>query len=97
MSSTNGAGKTESETSKVFIRRKKSKYGQTHRWAQRISPSWWFYYNHFYGHFFQVLLQPIILLCLVLSLYLASLYFRALPCVPTHLLAKMDSSEGAYG
>lgn len=38
-------------------------------------------------------LWPIVLLCLVLSLYLV--YLRVLPCV--HLLAKMDSREEAYG
>ena len=37
----------------------------------------------------------IILLCLALSLYLV--YFRTLPCVRVHLLAKMDSSEKACG
>ena len=36
-----------------------------------------------------------ILLCLVLSPYLV--YLRVLACVRAHLLAKMDSSEEAYG
>ena len=48
-----------------------------------------------YGAFLLGFLWPIILLCLVLSPYLV--YFRVLPCVHAHLLAKMDSSEEAYG
>ena len=51
--------------------------------------------NHFDGAFFPGFLWPIILLCLVLSPYLV--YLRVLPCVHVHLLAKMDSSEEAYG
>ena len=51
--------------------------------------------NHFYGAFLPHFLWPIILLCLVLSSYL--IYFRVLSCVCMHLLAKMDSSEEAYG
>ena len=47
--------------------------------------------NHFYGTFFLGFLWPIILLCLVLSLYLV--YLRVLLCVHMHLSAKMDSSE----
>ena len=39
-------------------------------------------------------LWPVILLCLVLSSYWV--YLRLLPCVHV-LLAKMDSSEEAYG
>ena len=35
------------------------------------------------------------LLCLTLSPSLV--YLRVLPCVPTHLLAKTDSSEEAHG
>ena len=38
---------------------------------------------------------PIILICLVLSPCLV--YLRILPCVHVHLLAKMGSTEGAYG
>ena len=52
-------------------------------------------FNHFYGAFLPGFLWPIILLCLVVSLYLV--YLRVLPCVRVHLLAKMDSSEGAHG
>ena len=51
--------------------------------------------KHFYGAFLLGFLWPITLLCLVLSLYLV--YLRVLPCVHMHLLAKMDSSEEAYG
>ena len=51
--------------------------------------------NHLYGAFLPGFLWPIILLCLVLSLYLV--YLRVLPCMRAYLLAKMDSSEEAYG
>ena len=51
--------------------------------------------NHFYGAFLLGFLWPIILICLVQSPY--SVYLRILPCVRAHLLAKMDSSEEAYG
>ena len=51
--------------------------------------------NHFYGASLLGFLWPIILLCLVLSLYLV--YLRVLPCVHEHLLAKMDSSKEDYG
>ena len=51
--------------------------------------------NHFYGAFLPGFLWPVVLLCLVLSPYLVEL--RVLPCVRAHLLAKMDSSEEAYG
>ena len=44
--------------------------------------------NHFYGAFFPAFMWPVILLCLV--------YLMGLPCVNTHLLAKMGSSEEAY-
>ena len=40
-------------------------------------------------------LWPIVLLCLALSSY--GVYLRLLPCVHMHVLAKMDSSEEAYG
>ena len=49
----------------------------------------------FYGAFLSSVLWPIILLCLVLSAYLV--YLRILPCVQTHLLTEMDSTEEAYG
>ena len=39
-------------------------------------------------------LWPIILICLVQSLYL--IYLRILPCVCTHLLAQVDSTAKAY-
>ena len=51
--------------------------------------------NHFTGHFFQVFLQSIILICLVRSSDLV--YLRILPCLHTHLSAQMDSSEEACG
>ena len=51
--------------------------------------------NHLHGAFLLGFLWPIILLCLVLSLYLV--YFSVLPCVHAHVLAKMDSREEAYG
>ena len=52
-------------------------------------------FNHFYGVFLPVLLWTIILIYLVHSPYLA--YLRVLPCVCSHLLAKMDSTKEAYG
>ena len=51
--------------------------------------------NHFNRTFLPGFLWPIILLCLVLSLYLV--YVRVLPCVCVDLSAKMDSSKEAYG
>ena len=51
--------------------------------------------SHFYGAFLLGFLWPIISLFLDLSLYWV--YFKVLPCVCTHLLAKMVSSEEAYG
>ena len=51
--------------------------------------------NHLYEAFLPGFLWPIILHCLVLSPYLV--YLRVLPCVRTHLLAKVDSSKEAYG
>ena len=71
-----------SEKSKVFIRKKKY---STCRQTQ----------NHFNGAFPPGFLWPIILLCLVLSLYLV--YFRILPSRRVPLSAKMDSREEAYG
>ena len=98
MSSINGAGKTESEIHKQCLLGGKRVSMDRHTGELReFHPHGGFIIITFMGHFFQVFLQPIILLCLVLSLYLVSLYFRALPCEPTHLLAKMDPSEGAYG
>ena len=51
--------------------------------------------NHLHGAFLLGFLWPVILPCLVLSPYLV--YLRILPCVHMYLLAKMDSSEEAYG
>ena len=51
--------------------------------------------NHLYEAFLLGFLWPIILICLVQSLYLV--YFRILSCVCTQLLVKMDSTEEAYG
>ena len=51
--------------------------------------------NYFYGAFLPGFLWPIILICLVLSLYLV--YLRILPCRHTHLLAKMNSTKNVYG
>lgn len=47
----------------------------------------------FMGHFFWISFGQSI--CLVLSPHLV--YFRVLPCVYVHLLAKMDSSKEVYG
>ena len=51
--------------------------------------------NHLYGAFLPGFLWPIILTCLLQSLYLVLL--RILLCVHAHLSAKIDSSEEAYG
>ena len=51
--------------------------------------------NCLHGAFLLGFLWPIILICLVLSLYLA--YLRVLLWVHVYLLAKMDSSEESYG
>ena len=51
--------------------------------------------NYFYVVFLLGFLWPIILICLVHSLYLV--YLRILLCVHMHLLAKMDFTEKAYG
>ena len=51
--------------------------------------------NRLYGIFLPSFLLLIISLCLVLSSY--SAHLKDCPCVHEHLLAKMDSSEGAYG
>ena len=48
-----------------------------------------------YGAFLWGFLWPIIVIFLALSLYLV--YLRILPCMFVHLLAKMNSSEEAYG
>ena len=51
--------------------------------------------NYFYGALLLGFLWPIILLCLVLSLYWV--YLRVLLCVCARLLARMDSGEETYG
>ena len=51
--------------------------------------------NCLHGAFLPGFLWPIILICLVLSLYLV--YFRVLLWVHVYLLAKMESSEESYG
>ena len=50
--------------------------------------------DYFYGTFLPGFLWPIMLICLLHSPYLV--YLRILPCVSTHLLAKMDLTEKAY-
>ena len=88
--------KTESsETSKVFIKRKKEYvWIDTQVDSERESRPH-SSLNHFYGAFLPCFLWPIILICLVLSPYL--LYLRIFPCVSMRLLAKMDSTKEAYG
>ena len=72
---------TESrEISKVFIRRKKNIYGQTHRQAQRELHT--HRLNHSQGVFLLDFLWPVILLCPVLSLYFRS-YLNGLVVFPT--------------
>ena len=51
--------------------------------------------NLFLGAFLPSSLWPIILVGLVQSPYL--IYLRILPCESTHLLAKLDSTNKAYG
>ena len=51
--------------------------------------------NHLFRTFLLGVLWPIVLICLVQSLCLV--YLRMLPGMCTHLLAKMNSTEQAYG
>ena len=51
--------------------------------------------NYFYGTFLLGFLWPVIMICLVHSLYL--IHLRILPCVNMHLLARMDSTKRASG
>ena len=51
--------------------------------------------SHLYGLFLVGFLWPVVLLCQVLSSCLV--HVRVLPHVPTHLLAKKDSSKEACG
>ena len=51
--------------------------------------------NYFYGVISSGFFWPVILICLVHSLYLV--YLRILPCMSTHLLAKMTSTKKADG
>ena len=86
--------KTESnETSKVFVRRKKSTCGQIHRRNQREQHPH-DSMTHLHGTFLPSFVCPIILICLVQSPYLV--YLNILSCVQMHLLAKMDSAKEAY-
>ena len=77
-----------SEASKVFIRRKKSiiqvdrHMGKLKKQVPESPP---------HGHFF----WPIILICLVHSSY--SVYLKIVPCVRTHLSAKMEPTTKANG
>ena len=50
--------------------------------------------DYFSGTFLPGFLWPIMLICLLHSPYLV--YLRILPCVSTHLLARMDLTEKAY-
>ena len=82
-----------SETIEVFIRRRKSKVlADRHMGRLRESCSHGGL-NHLCGAFLSGFLWPIILICLVLSPYLANL--RSLSCVCVHFSAKMDSREEA--
>ena len=51
--------------------------------------------NHLYGAFLLVFLWSVILICLVHCPYLV--YLSILPCVNTHLLAKMDPNANVSG
>ena len=57
-----------------------------------VVSSWWF--ESLLGAFLLGFLWPVILPCLVPSLYLV--YLRVFCCACIRLLAKMDSSEEAY-
>ena len=88
-----------SEASTVFIRRRKSAVCVDRQWqaqgetvAESHSHSSLDYFN---GMFLPGFLWPIILICLVHSLYLV--YLRILLCNRMCLLAKMDSSAEGYG
>ena len=84
-----------SETTEVFIGRKKSKIlvdRHMGRLRESCPPGG---LNHSCGAFLLGFLWPSILICLVLSPYLANL--RILPCAHVHLSAKMDSREEAWG
>ena len=82
-----------SETSEMFIRWKKGSYELTHTGGLREFRSRCGLKDLFQT-FLPGFLWPIILLCLVLSLYLV--YLRSSP-VCAYLLAKMESSKEAYG
>ena len=69
--------------------------GQTQGQAQRKSGTLMGVCITYMGHFFLVFLWPNILICLVHSPYIVHL--RILPCVHTHLLAKMVSLEEVCG
>ena len=81
----------------MFIRRKKE-YSSVDRHTgilREVESCFHGSLNHLYRAFLPGFLWPIILICLVQSPYLV--YLRMLPCVCTHLLAKMNSTEEAYG
>ena len=83
-----------SETSKVFIRRKKV-YVDRLTWAVQRDSCTLMVWNAYTEQYLPGFLWPIILLCLVLSPCLV--YLIPPRCVCMHLLAKMDSSEKDYG
>ena len=80
-----------SETSKVFIRRKELVWIYTQVGSEKSRPCGSLI--SLSGPFLLGFLWPIIMLCQTLCPYL--LYLRVFPCVPVHLLAKMESSEEA--
>jgi len=84
-----------SETTEVFIGRKKSKVLVDRHMGRLIESCPHGGLNHSCGAFLSGFLWPIILICLVLSPYLANL--RILPCVHVHLSAKTDSRGEAWG
>ena len=83
----------------VFIRRNKKRvqylWIDTQLSSERESCPCGSLDHFYYGAFLSDFLWPVLLLCLVLILYLV--YLRILPGVHAYLLAKMESTEEAYG
>ena len=80
-----------SETIEEFIRRKKSKVLVDRHMGRLRESCPHGGLNHLCGAFLSGFLWPVILICQILSSYLANL--RILPCM--HFSAKMDSREEA--
>ena len=79
----------KSETSKVFIGRKRAPYMWIDTWegSERVSCPCGIL-NRFYGEFLPGFLWPVTLICLVLCLHVV--YLRILPCVCTQTSVSQD-------